>query len=1050
MIYLLEANHFTFPDIFCSKTQIALEYAYLKRDDSAGLSVFWIHASNPSRIVESYKRIASECEIPGRNNPELDVLQLVRNWFETKYNCRWLMVIDNVDDRAMFFEEKISNGKAPCEYIPQSPKGSILYTTRNKDIGIDLASHRDPIIVPPMTVAEARSLLGEKVNAESTEGEQLELLDELVYLPLAITQAAAFMAKRHKNVSQYIELYRQSDSTSIRLLDQRFMYHGREARPPESVLTTWRISFHYIRTENPRAAELLSIMSFLDRQGIPSALLISEDEDPFDFDEAIGLLEAFSLVTRNTLGDACNIHRLVQIATRAWLSGFENKPDNIAARTLALLASRYPYGSDENWSTCAVYLPHAEAILRHNFADCIKANLIARATLLLNTSSYLRSQGRFDAAELEAEESMHIHKSLLGQEHPATLASIDNLAETFQESRRLKESVALRRLVLQEREKVFGSSDMDTLNALAALGYSLQLSGEYSEAERLHRRDLDERQKMLDHDPENPLAESGVLRAIDNLARVLFRQGKDAEAESMFRQVLERSESSFGQEHPDTVLTLGQLANTLVSQEKLEEAESIYQRLLQHYQKFLGELHPRTFAVLSNIATLRFMQGEYREAEQLNRRVIHYQKNIFGEENPHTLRTSYNLGSVLEAQGKYQEAEECFRRTFVAVEEILGPVHPFTLKVRRSLANSLRIQGKYEEAERMIRQELEIRSAVPGIEQSQIYHCLYILAGILQEQEKFGEAEQIYRQVLDFNSSTIGWERKDTYLCLLKLASVLQDQKKFGEAEGIYGQMVDLSSKLYGTDHAETLENLYRFARMLEKEKKYDQAEENYRRLLEAWSNVLGKEHLDTLRVTNLLGEVLSDQKKFEESEFFFRQAYTSYSRVFGSEDFRTLSSLYNLVFVLADQDEFDESESLIRQAYTSCSTVLGSEHPFTLESLHNLADVLANQEKFEESESLFRQAYTGYSKAMGSEHPYTLNSLRRLTDVLYESGKHQEAESLYQQLAETTKIPDTPVVEAKCSPTTDSEGMSDFSSRSHQSVASAKSGLDHLRSPEM
>ena len=120
----------------------------------------------------------------------------------------------------------------------------------------------------------------------------------------------AFMLKRRKNVSQYLESYRRNDSTRIQLLGQKTKYHGREARPLESVLTTWWISFESIKTENPRAAELLSIMSFLDRQGIPDSLVTLDDEDPFVFDDAIGLLCAFSLISRDPSGNASNMHRL--------------------------------------------------------------------------------------------------------------------------------------------------------------------------------------------------------------------------------------------------------------------------------------------------------------------------------------------------------------------------------------------------------------------------------------------------------------------------------------------------------------------------------------------------------------------------------------------------------------------------------------------------------------------------------------------------------------------------------------------------------------------
>jgi hypothetical protein len=174
------------------------------------------------------------------------------------------MIVDNVDDGSMFFEERNFFGKTLSEYIPQSSKGSVLFTTRNRDLGVDITPDQDPIDVPLMSLEEARTLLGDKIRGESTEIEQLELLEELDYLPLAITQAAAFMAKRRNTVSQYIGLYQQSDSRKIQLLSHKFADSRREASPMESVVTTWVISFEYIRTENPRAADLLSLMSCLD------------------------------------------------------------------------------------------------------------------------------------------------------------------------------------------------------------------------------------------------------------------------------------------------------------------------------------------------------------------------------------------------------------------------------------------------------------------------------------------------------------------------------------------------------------------------------------------------------------------------------------------------------------------------------------------------------------------------------------------------------------------------------------------------------------------
>ena len=58
-----------------------------------------------------------------------------------------------------------------------------------------------------------------------------------------------------------------------------------DSQASNSIITTWQISFEYIRNKRPSAARLLSLMSFFDRQGIPEFLLHRYDsrEDSSDF-----------------------------------------------------------------------------------------------------------------------------------------------------------------------------------------------------------------------------------------------------------------------------------------------------------------------------------------------------------------------------------------------------------------------------------------------------------------------------------------------------------------------------------------------------------------------------------------------------------------------------------------------------------------------------------------------------------------------------------------------------------------------------------------------
>ena len=245
------------------KSQIALEYVYRKRDEIANLSVFWLHSSTPARFEEAYKRIAAEFEIPGWTNDRLDPLQLVHDFLESRYKLPWLMVIDNVDDTRIF--ELLPSGKSTYEYIPRIGHGTILFTSRSRDVSIDLAG--DPILVPPLPVEDARQLLQLLNSSSSTLEEQNALLEEIDCLPLAIDQAASFMLKRHKTISQYLSLLRDSGRDMLNLLEFSFSDSARESSNFKSIAATWFISFSQIKAENPRAANLLLTMSFFDRQG---------------------------------------------------------------------------------------------------------------------------------------------------------------------------------------------------------------------------------------------------------------------------------------------------------------------------------------------------------------------------------------------------------------------------------------------------------------------------------------------------------------------------------------------------------------------------------------------------------------------------------------------------------------------------------------------------------------------------------------------------------------------------------------------------------------
>jgi hypothetical protein len=84
-------------------------------------------------------------------------------------------------------------------------------------------------------------------------------LEKLSGLPLALTQAAAYIGQTAVSIVQYLEYY---DSMWKDLMEQQDEYPLQEYAQ-RSVLTTWKISYEQVKKQNEEASNLLQLWSFL-------------------------------------------------------------------------------------------------------------------------------------------------------------------------------------------------------------------------------------------------------------------------------------------------------------------------------------------------------------------------------------------------------------------------------------------------------------------------------------------------------------------------------------------------------------------------------------------------------------------------------------------------------------------------------------------------------------------------------------------------------------------------------------------------------------------
>jgi hypothetical protein len=142
--------------------------------------VFWVHAGTRARVEEGYRRIADTTKMDGWDNPKADLLRLVRNWLCDESNGRWVMVVDNADDSAVFFpllDTAQATAVEPLsDFLPQSPNGSILITSRSQDVARRLTGRGDYLVeVKSMDEGEALALLRTKLGLNANGHDAIEL-----------------------------------------------------------------------------------------------------------------------------------------------------------------------------------------------------------------------------------------------------------------------------------------------------------------------------------------------------------------------------------------------------------------------------------------------------------------------------------------------------------------------------------------------------------------------------------------------------------------------------------------------------------------------------------------------------------------------------------------------------------------------------------------------------------------------------------------------------------------------------------------------------------
>ncbi|KAL5362310.1 kinesin light chain [Aspergillus floccosus] len=549
----------------CQKTQVALQFVYSVKADCPEFSIFWVQALSMDTFELGCREIAGILGIrQGQENSE-DVKILLQQHLSTKTAGKWLLIVDNADDLDLLCGTHQTEGL--LAFLPESDDGLTIFTTQHGTVAQYL------------TGSDERMGLLEKSLVRKSPSDDSEsatnLLTELEDLPLAITQAAAYINTNKSSISEYLCLLKKTEQDAVALISTDFGDHTRYRNLPNSVSRTWTITFNKILERDTWRAIPYSILP----AAYPEARLAG----------AIGTLCSYSFLERRGDGTKLDMHRLVHLATRI-------------IATLKHLSKVFPSYDYTNRYIWRDYLAHVARKDKHCQDTEENSNLCLKIgkNLAQNNADRLASQhelaiayeanGQVKGALQLLEHIVAIKSELLTEKHPNRLASEHELAIAYQANGQVKEAVKLLEHIVAIESEVLTDNHSDRLASQRELAIAYQANKQVKEAVKLLEDVVAIQSESLAEDHPDRLASQHAL------AIAYKANGQVKKAVKLLECVAAIRSEALAENHPDRLASQHTLAGAYQANGQVKEAVKLLEDVVVIQSESLAEDHPDRLA----------------------------------------------------------------------------------------------------------------------------------------------------------------------------------------------------------------------------------------------------------------------------------------------------------------------------------------------------------------------------------------------------------------------------------------------------------------------
>ncbi|GAA4134506.1 FxSxx-COOH system tetratricopeptide repeat protein [Actinomadura keratinilytica] len=764
------------------KSQIAIEYVYRHTADYD--LIWWIRSERPGQIQQDLAELAAALNLPVSQEVNIAV-PAVREALRLGRPYRnWLLIFDNAEEL-----EEVR------QFFPTNGPGKILVTSRNQA----WTKVANSLEVDVFAREESKALLrlrGPEISDEAAD----ELAEVLGDLPLAIAQAAVWLAETGMPVDEYLHLFKEKHDKAAELL------HDAAPAPYElPVAAAWNVSLDRLRSREPAALRLLQVCAFFAPEPISLRLLSGARNvegppellealgDPIRLGRAIRAINQYALAKINHKHNTIQLHRLVQ---RVLVSQLDPDEAALLRRCGHQLMAKFDPEDPvvpTNWQRYADLLPHVL------YSRVVESDDVWARQLVLNEIDFLFQWGDNKGFLELAQDAVSTWTRTLGPDHDQTLAAEIKLGVALRLHGRFEEAYQHHVRVFETQKRAHGPDDERTLQARQYVTANLRYLGQFKQALEHDRQNYETLRRL--YGPEDPM----TLQQAHLYAISLRLNGDFQAALDLDRETYQHLVTIFGETHGRALSSLAAIAVDEMESGDYETARDLTRQNVERLKANFGSDFTGLAEAMTALSVMERKAGAHQRALELSTEAIERYRTHYGPSHPGRIAASLNHAVNLRQVGQLEEAIKLARETGQDFLRTFGPDHPNTATADVNLAVALRLNGQPEEARRLNESALEVLSRVLGPDHPRAIVCAINLASDHYALGNHREALERDRATLEQAQRVLGESHPTALACEYNLSLDLRAVGEEQEAAARSSHAIDNMRRVHGPKHPATL-----------------------------------------------------------------------------------------------------------------------------------------------------------------------------------------------------------------------------------------------------